>query len=139
MIEMQSSLSKSVMLRLLLLLQGMYYGLSGLWAILLPNNFIAVTGHGEFLDLDMASIAALAFVIGIIFLKASVSPGEHPLTVWLLFGSALAVVLPELFFLPEIKNSLFFYDIFEEAAVAILAAPYFLGTLSALFSCYPSE
>lgn len=77
----------------------------------------------------MASIAALAFVIAIILLRASVSPAEHPLIVWLLFGSALAVFIPELFFFSEIKNSLFFYDIFEEAAIAFLALPYFLATL----------
>lgn len=96
----------------------------------MPNNFIIVTGHGEVFDFDMASIAALAFVVGIIFLKASVSSAEHPLIVWLIFGSAAAAFLPELFFFSDIKNSLFFYDIFEEAVIALLALPYFIATLT---------
>ncbi|MDO8560939.1 MAG: hypothetical protein Q7R91_01850 [bacterium] len=134
----QSVLSKSVFLRLLFLFQGIYYSAIGLWAIVLPINFVAVTGRGGQLNLDMASFAALAFVIGIIFLKASCSLKEHPLIVWLFLGSALAVFVPELFFFSEIKNSLFFYDIFEEVVVAFLVLPYFLATLTPLETRLPS-
>ena len=113
------------LLKLLLLLQGFYYGLTGLWALIALDHFMTFTRHkGD--AFDMMSIAALAFVVGLVFIAASRRPADNALVVWLLFGSAAAVVVPELLFLAEIIDTLFFYDLFEEAGVALLTFPFLL-------------
>ena len=113
------------LLKFLLLFQGLYYVLTGLWALFALEHFMAFTRHrGD--AFDMTSIAALAVALGAVFIAASRRPESHPLVIWLLFGSAVAVVAPEILFLSEIRHSLFFYDIFEEAAVAVLTLPFLL-------------
>lgn len=107
------------MLKIILLAQGLYYGLTGIWAIVALDNFSQVTGHyGD--PFEMHSIAALAVVLGVAFIFGALYDKYRIFAGWLVLGSALAVIVPELVYLSEIKNTLFLWDLFEEILVAIL-------------------
>lgn len=107
-------------LKLILWIQGLYYGLTGLWAIVALDHFAAVTGHvGD--PFEMHSIAALALVLAAAFLTGALYPKYRIFAGWLLFGSAIAVIIPEIVYFPEIQGTLFVYDLAEEIVMAIIA------------------
>ena len=107
-------------LRVLLLWQGLYYGVTGIWALVALDSFSQVTGdHGD--AFDMHSIAALAVVLGIAFIRGAMGGKHLVFAGWLLLGSAMAVIVPELIYFSEIKGTLFLVDLLEEVSVAVIA------------------
>ena len=106
--------------KLVLWVQGLYYGLTGLWAIVALDHFSRVTGHyGD--AFEMYSIAALAIVLGIAFIAGAVYEKYRTFAGWLVLGSAVAVIIPELVYFEEIRGTLFAYDLIEETIIAIFA------------------
>ncbi len=109
---------KRRLLKLLLLWQGFYYCVTGIWALVALGSFSRLTGDsGD--PFDMRSIAALALVLGIAFIRGAMLEKHLVFVGWLLLGSALAVILPELVYFPEIWGTLFVADLLEEVCIAI--------------------
>lgn len=109
---------RRAVLKLLLLWQALYYGVTGVWALAALDNFSRVTkDHGD--ALEMHSIAALAVVLAIAFVRGAIQEQYLTFAAWLLFTAALAVIIPELAHFSDIKCSLFFADLLEEIAVAV--------------------
>jgi hypothetical protein len=69
----------------------------------------------------MHSIAALAVVLGLAFIWGAMQGKYRVFAGWLLFGSAIAIISPEIvYFSSEVKNTLFLFDLFEETVIAAL-------------------
>lgn len=111
---------KTKLLRFVLIFQGLYYALTGLWAIVSLDSFSRLTEHhGE--PFEMHSIAAMAFVTGLFFIWASRKTEIIRAAGFLALGFALAIMIPELIYLPKIGNPILFWvDFTEESAVALL-------------------
>lgn len=108
-------------LKIVLWWQGLYYGLTGLWALVALDHFSKVTGHyGD--AFEMHSIAALALILGAAFIWGALRERHLAFASWLSLGAALAVIIPELVYFDEIKGTLFLLDLFEEIAVAVALA-----------------
>lgn len=110
-------------LKSVLLFQGLYYSLTGLWAIVDLDNFSRATNHfGD--AFEMHSIAALAMVLGLFFIWGSLKEELRKPAGFLLVGSALAVVIPEAVYLPRMHDSvtLFWVDFVEEIVIILLAS-----------------
>lgn len=125
---------KSKILKFVLIFQGFYYSVTAFWAIIALDHFARVTSlHLESLNtigrFEMESIVALSFVLGIFFiLSANKRTMQRPAG-FLALGIAIAVIIPELIYLPQIGNPpLFWLDFAEESIVALLL-------ITALFSC----
>lgn len=109
---------RSSLLTLLLYWQGIYYGVTGIWALVALGSFSRLTGDsGD--PFDMRSISALALVLGIAFIRGAMLEKYLVFAGWLLLGSALAVIIPELIYFDEIWGTLFLADLLEEVCVAI--------------------
>lgn len=107
-------MTEEKLLKTVLWVQGLYYGLTGLWAIMSLDSFSKITRHyGD--PFEMHSIAALAVVLGMAFIWGALRRNH------LVFGSALAVIIPEAVYFSEIKNTLFLWDLWEEIMVAMAA------------------
>jgi len=110
----------------ILTFQGAYYVFTALWAIAALDHFSRVTGlHAEGLDLtdrfEMYSIAALALVLGLFFIWGAAKENLQRPAGFLALGSAVAVIVPELIYLPQIGNPILFWlDFAEESVVALL-------------------
>lgn len=102
--------------------QGAYYALTGLWALVSLESFSRVTGHaGD--PFEMHSIAAMALVLGLFFIRSAREPSLRRPAGALALGIAVAVLVPELIYLPQIGNPvLFWVDFAEETAVAVVLA-----------------
>ncbi len=108
------------LLRLLLCWQGLYYGVTGIWALADLAGFSRATKNtGD--ALDMHSIAALALVLGIAFIWGALREKQTLFAGWLLVGSCVAVLLPEAVHFSDVRGTLFFLDFVEEIAVALVA------------------
>lgn len=113
---------KAGLLKYILAIQGLYYSLTGLWAIVSLESFLRLTGHsGD--PFDMHSIAAMSFIIGLFFLWSSRNEELLRPAGFLALGFVLAVIIPELIYLPRLGNPpLFWLDFAEETIVGILIA-----------------
>ena len=110
---------KQKLLKYALIWQGLYYGLTGLWAIVSLKSFSQITGHhGD--PFEMYSIAGLAVVLGIAFLWGAYREEQRIFAAVLALLSAIAVIIPETVFFSEIRGTLFVPDLVEEIIVAIL-------------------
>ena len=104
--------------------QGFYYFITGLWASISLESFNAVVGHthpGP--GFEMHSIAAMSVVLGLYYLHIVRKPDWFKTNrdiAYLVIGVALAVVLVELVYLPGMGFNLFWFDMVEEAIIAIL-------------------
>lgn len=110
------------MLKYLLTFQGLYYALTGLWAIVSLESFSRITRHsGD--PFEMHSIAAMALIIGLFFLWSSRKEELLRPVGYLALGFVLAVMIPELIYLPKIGNPILFWvDFAEEGIIGILLA-----------------
>ncbi len=113
---------KTKLLKFVLIFQGLYYSLTGLWAIVSLESFSRFTDHhGE--PFEMHGIAAMALVSGIFLIYGALKEELLRAVGFLGLGFALAVMIPELFYLPQIGNPfLFWADFALEGIVGILLA-----------------
>ncbi len=113
-------------LKFVLAFQGAYYVLTGFWAIVALNHFAKFTGlHSGAIEIadrfEMISMAALATVIGVFFIVSALRENLLRPAGFLALGVALAIIIPELIYLPQIGNPLLFWiDFAEESVVALL-------------------
>ena len=109
---------KNKILKFVLIFQGLYYSITGLWAIVSLDSFSRITKHyGD--AFEMHSIAALALVIGLFFIWSSTKESLQRPAGFLALGSAVAIIIPELIYLPRIDNPILFWlDFAEEIIVA---------------------
>jgi len=110
---------RAEILKFILIFQGLYYSLTGLWAFFGLESFSRLTGHfGD--PFEMRSIAAIAVVLGMAFLAGAYWKEYLKFAAFLVLGSAVAVIIPEVIYFSEIKDTLFIWDLFEEIGVALL-------------------
>lgn len=103
-----------------LTLQGTYYSLTGLWALVSLESFSRVTGHRAD-PFEMHSIAALSLVVGLFLIWAAFREDLRRPAGVLAVGLVLAVMIPELVYLPRIGNPpLFWVDFALEGALGVL-------------------
>jgi hypothetical protein len=81
--------------RLLALLQGTYFLVTGLWPILHMNSFIAVTGPKESLWL-VITVGALITVTGLVLLLAAARGNISPEVFLLAVGNAVGLAVVEI-------------------------------------------
>lgn len=114
------------MIRILLLVQGLYYIATALWALFALEHFARNTGlhFGPMDDVDrfeMISIAAMALVLGIFLIYGGLKSNLRKIFSLLAIGLAAAIIIPEVIFLPRIGNPvLFWLDFLEELGIATL-------------------
>lgn len=108
------------MLKLVLSFQGLYYVITGLWAMISLDSFSRVTEHyGD--PFEMHSIAAMAFVIGVFFLWSAFKAWLRRPVGLLALGFVLAIMIPELIYLPKLGNPpLFWVDFALEGVIGVL-------------------
>ena len=113
---------KIPILKVTLIFQGFYYFLTGLWAIVSLDSFSRITEHyGE--PFEMHSIAAMALVIGLFLLWGSFKEGLRRPAGFLVLGLVLAIMIPELIYLPQMGNPILFWiDFIEEGTIGLLVA-----------------
>ena len=108
-------------LRLVLILQGIYYTSTGLWAIIDLEGFSRFISYQVDQPFEMHSIAALSIVLGIAFIYAASEPERNRPLVCVAIGTAIAVIIPEIYYLPRFEQwNLLWLDLIEETIVAIL-------------------
>ncbi|HVW67089.1 MAG TPA: hypothetical protein VHA78_05185 [Candidatus Peribacteraceae bacterium] len=107
------------LLRQALTFQGIFYLLTGLWALVATPHFLSFTNPAG--DLFQAqSFAALIIVIAIFFLVGAWRADLLRPASFLGFGIALAIVLVELFHLPAIGWTLLWFDFAVEIALSLV-------------------
>ena len=113
---------KTKLLKFLLIFQGLYYSLTGLWAIVSLDSFSRITNHyGD--AFEMHSIAAIALVSGIFLIYGALKEQLRRPAGFLALGLVLAIIIPELIYLPKIGNpSLFWVDFVLEGVAGVLIA-----------------
>lgn len=113
---------KTKILKMTLIFQGFYYFSTGLWAIVSLDSFSRITEHyGE--PFEMYSIAAMALVIGLFLLWSAFKEGLRRPAGFLVLGLVLAIMIPELIYLPKMGNPvLFWLDFVEEGIIGLLVA-----------------
>jgi len=111
---------KTKILKFTLIFQGLYYFLTGLWAIVNIDSFSRITGHyGE--PFEMHSIAAMAFVIGLFLLWSAFKEELRRPAGFLIIGFVFAIMIPELIYLPKMGNPILFWiDFVEEGTIGLL-------------------
>lgn len=80
--------------RLLALVQGIYFLISGVWPILNMNSFIAVTGPKESLWL-VNTVGVLILVTGLVLLMAAARGRISPEVFFLAVGNAIGLAIIE--------------------------------------------
>ena len=104
--------------------QGLYYLLTGIWALISIDSFNYVVGHAhEGLPFEMHSIAAMSVVLGLYFIYSVREQNWYKSNkniIYLVIGIALSVVLVELVYLPKMGWNLFWLDLIEEIIIIIL-------------------
>ncbi len=113
---------KNKFIRFVLGFQGLYYLVTGGWAIVSLESFSGFTGHyGD--AFEMHSMATLIVALGLFFLWGAANENLARPAGFLALGSAIAVALPELIHLPgENISVLFWLDFAEETSVAAVLA-----------------
>ena len=118
------TIKKSTLGRYVIGLQGFYYLVTGLWALISIESFNSFVGHAhEGLPFEMHSIAAMSVVLGLYFIYSVRRPNwfkTNKDVVYLVVGIALAVVIIELVYLPAMGWNLFWLDLIEEIIIAAL-------------------
>ena len=115
---------RNTILKIALTIQGLYWGLTGLWALIDVDHFSITTGlHTQALDVterfEMISIAALAFVLALFFLWGARNKNLLKPAALLAAGTAIAVIIPEAIYLPQMEGVfLFWLDFVEEIVIA---------------------
>lgn len=110
----------------ILFLHGFYYAITALWALISLDHFAQITLHPIGDPFEMHSIATMALVLGITFAYVAWQWKKNQeknaqlirFTVWLALGMALAIILPELYYLPKEGFSWFWFDLVEEVIIA---------------------
>ncbi len=116
-------------LKSVLIFQGLYWSLTGIWAIVSLESFSRITRHFSEDAFEMHSIAALAVVLGLFFIYGASKDHLLRPTSFLLLGSAIAVIIPEVYYLPrEGGFNLFWLDLIEEIVVALIVSVGLLGS-----------
>ena len=113
---------KTKILKFVLIFQGLYYSITGFWVIVSLDSFSRITKHhGE--PFEMHSMAALVLVLGLFFIWSALKENLQRSVGFLVLGSAIAIIIPELMYLPQMGNHILFWaDFIEESIVAILLA-----------------
>lgn len=103
-----------------LMFQGLYYAITGLWAIVNLESFSRLTNHyGD--PFEMYSIAGMALVVGLFLIWSAQKEVARKPAGFLALGFVLAVIIPEAIFLPQIGNPpLFWIDFVIEAIIGFL-------------------
>ena len=111
---------KTKLLKFILIFQGLYYSLTGLWVIVSLDSFSRITEHhGE--PFEMHSIAGMALIIGLFFIYSAGKEELRRPAGFLALGFVLAIIIPELIYLPKIGNPpLFWVDFVEESIVGLI-------------------
>lgn len=113
---------KTKLLKFVLIFQGLYYSLTGLWAIVSLDSFSKITEHqhhGE--PFEMHSIAGMVLVIGLFLIWAAFKEELRKPAGFLALGLVLTILVPELIYLPKIGNpTLFWFDFAEESIIGIV-------------------
>lgn len=113
-------------LKFALIFQGLYWGFAGLWAVISVDHFSLVTGlHAEPLDVtgrfEMISIAMLSIVLSLFFLWGAFNKKLLKPAALLAVGTAIAVIIPEAIYLPQMQGvTLFWLDFAEEIVIAVV-------------------
>lgn len=108
-------------------LQGIYYSLAGLWALISLESFERFVRHfHEGLPFEMHSIAAMSLILGIFFILATEDLKKNILVVGLASGIALSVFIIEVIYLPSMPWNLFWLDMTEEFIVFLVLGTYFI-------------
>lgn len=113
-------------LKFALYFQGLYWGLSGLWAIVALDHFSRVTGlHPEPLNVtsrfEMISIATLALALALFFIWGARNKALLKPAALLAAGTAIAVIIPEAIYLPQMEGIfLFWLDFLEEIVITVV-------------------
>lgn len=113
-------------IKILLIFQGLYWSITGLWALVALDHFSRVTGlHREGLHVtdrfEMYSISTLAVVLGLFFIWGARKKEFLKPTAILALSLAIAVIIPELIYLPQMKDmALFWLDFAEEITFTIV-------------------
>ncbi len=113
---------KTKLLKFVLVFQGLYYSLTGLWAIVSLESFSRATDHYHYGEpFEMHSIAAMALVLGIFLIYGALKEELQRAAGFLGLGFVFAVMIPELLYLPKIGNPfLFWVDFAVEGVIGIL-------------------
>ncbi len=105
------------LLRRVLTFQGIFLGIVNLWALLVPAHFLSFANPLGTL-FQAQSFAALSLVLAIYFLVGAWREDLLRPAAFLGLGSAIAIVLVELFYLPGIGWTLLWFDLIVEASLA---------------------
>ena len=76
-------------LKFVLVFQGLYFSLTGIWAIVSLESFSRITRHVSEDAFEMHSIAALAVVLGLFFMYGASKDFLLRPTAFLVLGSAI--------------------------------------------------
>lgn len=106
------------LLRAILWWQGLYYALAGFWAAISPESFSRVTEHYSD-PFDTRSIAMLSVVLGLALVAGAARQRHRHFASFLLLGTIVATVIPEILYFTQIRHTLFLLDLPEEVAAAI--------------------
>jgi hypothetical protein len=104
------------LLRIALFVQGVYYGLTGLWGLLHFPSFRAVVGPKPD-RFQFHATSVLVTVLGGMFVAAGTRPRPDPLFGLTAVASALALTGVELVHVPRIRK-VFLLDMAAEVALA---------------------
>ena len=105
-------------LRPVLTFQGFFYLAVNLWALLATPHFLSLNNPQANL-FEVRSFAALSSVLAIFFLVGSWRTDLLRPASFLGLGSALAIVLVELFHLPALGWTLLWFDLLIEIVLAV--------------------
>lgn len=117
---------RTKILKFVLIFQGLYWGLAGLWAVISVDHFSLVTGlHSEPLDVtgrfEMVSIATLSIALAIFFIWGARNKNLLKPAALLAVGTAIAVIIPEAIYLPQMEGIfLFWLDFAEEIVITVV-------------------
>lgn len=107
------------MLRWILAIQGVYYGVSGLWPLIHMPSFLAVTGPKQDLWL-VRTVGVLILVIGSVLLTAVARRRPSGEVVVLAIGTALALATIDVVYVVlDVIGPIYLADALVECALAL--------------------
>lgn len=108
---------RNKILKFVLIFQGLYYSIVGLWVIVSLDSFSRITNHyGD--AFDTHAFAALVLVLGLFFIYSATKENLQRPIGFLALGIAIAIIIPEIIYLPQIGNPILFWlDFVEELLI----------------------
>ncbi len=104
--------------------QGLYYIVTGLWALISIESFNKIISHAhEGPAFEMHSIAAMALVLGLYYIYSVKDKNWFKTRkdiIYLVIGINLSIILVELIYFSAITGTLFLFDLIEEIIITIL-------------------